>query len=405
MTDKILETIGESIHEIERQLLAEFDRIRSTESTEAYSTIDRGVRNALDELVRQLWHDLEHSGDVNNLSLRTDRHEDMSVRLIVLKKLLDAKIPTALLHDNHQKAAKTQATSSPQTARTKKPVTDPDADGDRKGLLGSIKGMFGGNKEEPRAHPASTPSATSNHASNDRVSVYLDKGVYAAAQQLASLAGHFDSGGDDKELMDAAVSGKASFQSRELSTAALSSRQVKEKSKPAAATGAPSKFESRELSQQPPESRQGVAQTPEEIRKKLEQSGTTASGTSRFEAKEVKSAVAQPLPAKTPGADAPTPEAIRKNWRRQPISPPVHPCLNHANSREAKCPGKPVTHHGNPRNPRQIHRKKFAANSKNSSRRNPAVRRRLQLKILNPWRLSKPLPKSLQRKSHPPTRR
>jgi hypothetical protein len=325
MTDPILDTISDSIQEIEDQLLAEFDKIRNSESTEPYGTIDRGVRNALDELVGQLWHDLEHSGDVNNLSLRTERHEEMSVRLIVLKKLLDAKIPTALLHENHQTAAKAKTAVRRQSSRSTTADAAPESatsDSEQKGLLGSIKSIFSGKKEDrPASRSRSSSSQSGTDSSTARVSIYLEKGVYATAKQLASLAEHFDSGGDDKELMEAAVSGKASFASRELSTAALSAREVKEKPKPTAATGAPSKFESRELSQQPPESRQDVAQTPDAIRKKLQQLEQTTTGASRFEAREVKSAVAQPSPQKPQGPVAQTPEEIRKKLEQSSAKP------------------------------------------------------------------------------------
>lgn len=108
MSDPLLDTIDTACEEAEEQLLEELKRIRKSDndaiegSSTSTAIIDQGVSNALNEVVDHLWNELEHSGDESNLSLRTDRHESITVRLIVLKKLLGAKIPVEFIDAVHQ---------------------------------------------------------------------------------------------------------------------------------------------------------------------------------------------------------------------------------------------------------------------------------------------------------------
>ena len=95
----VLDTIDKSSDEVEEQLLDEFNRIRNTFSEDRYSTIDSGIKTALNEVTDTLVHQLEHSGDRTNLQLTTERHEIVRNRLRVLKALLNGKIPTAYLFE------------------------------------------------------------------------------------------------------------------------------------------------------------------------------------------------------------------------------------------------------------------------------------------------------------------
>ena len=53
-------------------------------------------------VVDHLCNELEHSGDKNNFSVRSDRHDSITIRLIVPKKLTGAKVPVELFHPVHQ---------------------------------------------------------------------------------------------------------------------------------------------------------------------------------------------------------------------------------------------------------------------------------------------------------------
>jgi hypothetical protein len=95
------ELLDSFLQEVEEQLLQEFERIRNTLSDSRYEPIDLGVRNALAEVTRDLYDRLDHSGDSQNMSLMTERHEVLLSRIVVIRRLLDAKVPTAFLHEAH----------------------------------------------------------------------------------------------------------------------------------------------------------------------------------------------------------------------------------------------------------------------------------------------------------------
>ncbi len=301
---EILDRLENAVREVEEQLLAEFDRIRKTLSGEAYSTIDPGVKTALDSIVMGLWHDLEHSGDRNNLTLRTERHENLSTRMIVLKKLLDARIPTAFLAEAEEQFARTRRSvaveSTPKSDVPKSRVTAEE----KKGLFDSFRGMFGNKSESGTANRIKVTERAPTKT--ERVGVYAEGGIYATAQQLASIAERFQTKGDEKDMMNAAVSGKAIFDSRELSSTgipvvtstkkATSPDEIRRKLEQSGASGSrgASSFESRELSTAKAEARD-LAQTPEAIRKKLENAART-SGASRFESRELSNPGAPPSP-------------------------------------------------------------------------------------------------------------
>ncbi len=101
MSDSTLNSLDDGTETIELQLLGEFKRLRETEPDETFCSIDAGVSDPMGETVKRLWHELEHSGDANNLSLITDRYEIVAARLIAIRKLLDAQISTTLLFEVH----------------------------------------------------------------------------------------------------------------------------------------------------------------------------------------------------------------------------------------------------------------------------------------------------------------
>ncbi len=345
---EILQKIENALQEVEDQLLAEFQRIRKTLTGEAYSTIDTGVKTALDEIVMSLWHDLEHSGDTVNLSLRTERHEDLAVRMIVLKKLLDAKIPTAFLEEVEEELSRTRrsvATTARKTPIKSNTTTiEEETSEESKGFLGSIKGMFAG-KQDNKDRLSRSP--TEQDKPTKKVGVYLDS-VYSASNHLAALASRFQSEGDEKEMMNAAATGKAVFLSKELSAGAVTAKvvnpedkkaqspdEIRKKLAGASRASGTSRFESRDLSATSTQAmpvKEELAQSPEAIRKKLERKGSRTSGVSSFQAKELSQTIppmaeppVKPVIKKRTPTDrkdvAQTPEEIRKKLQNRHAEP------------------------------------------------------------------------------------
>jgi hypothetical protein len=337
----LLTKLENALDEVETQLLTEFERIRNTMSAEAYSLIDPGVKSALDEVVIHLWQELEHSGDANNLSLRTEQHEEIATRIIVIKKLLDARIPTAYLQEAERQTDKKAAPGNP----TGKSPTDQQGKEDqivvdeKKGLLASIRGFLGKNS----ADSTNTIRVTDQEAkaAQEAVNIYDDEGYYAPAKKLAEIAGRFETTGDDRAMMNAVIKGKAIFESRDLSkteTEVVSETDEEEKSPGKKVTGT-SVFESKALSSKMPEPTSKdteLAKTPEAIRKKLENTTRQKSGASTFGARELsagpppeikpqlkKEKKAKPVKSEKNKSVAQTPEEIRKKLEsRQSSSQP-----------------------------------------------------------------------------------
>ena len=74
---RLLDTINLAFEEIEEQLLAEFSRVRNTISAHRIEKIDTGVQVALESVVNELKADLESTGDLVDLQLQTERHENL----------------------------------------------------------------------------------------------------------------------------------------------------------------------------------------------------------------------------------------------------------------------------------------------------------------------------------------
>jgi len=289
----LLDRLESALQEVEDQLLAEFERIRNSLSGEPYSSIDSDLKNAVNETVMGLWHELEHIGDSNQLTLRTERQEKISFRMIVVKKLLDAKIPTAYLAEAQEEIEESRREAESKSTPDKYVAQAEVTIKEHTGFLETIMQFFRG-KPVPHDVTRSGSDITAEEESG-KVEIYLDT-VYAA-QHLAVIAARFQTRGDDKDMMNAVAGGKAVFQSRDLSdsmpkVSKRKSSDAKDESeeeirrKPESTvrhTGGASTFESRELSTTIPpmpskpvkpvaekDEERDIAQTPDEIRKKLE---------------------------------------------------------------------------------------------------------------------------------------
>lgn len=316
MTD-LLETIDNSLQEVEEQLLEEFSRIRNSLSETRFEPIDTGIKNALAGVVSELRSQLEHSGDKNNLQLQTEQHEVLFSRIAVIRQLLNAKIPTAYLQEAHQDVATSRKQlerkvvanrSSDESNISQEPVK-------QGGFFNSIKNIFSAEKSEQETKRNRIKITEQEQKEFEDVEVYLDNGIYSASRELAMLS---------------------SLVTETTGVSAADNTESKKTPKPAAGPKGKAQFTSRDLTKGNAEALPDplppgkVAQTPEEIRRKLDARSASTSGASTFEARDI--AHAMP-PAKatpplqraieketTPRDIARTPEAIRQKLaeRQQP---------------------------------------------------------------------------------------
>ena len=192
------------------------------------------------------------------LQLTTERHEDLRTRLYVINQLLDRKIALSAFKqasDQLQEMASTPPRPRPvQPVRERVQVTAPakeEAGKDPSSILTSIKSFF--RKKEQQKERTRIISMDVEKEEPGRKEIYKEDGIYGAAQELAMLALVVSDAPPPRkpQAKRAIITGKASFVARDLSSTISS---VPVKPKPKAAT---------------PE-RRDIAQTPEEIRRKLE---------------------------------------------------------------------------------------------------------------------------------------
>lgn len=269
---ELLDTINDSLQEVEEQLLQEFDRIRNTLSDARYLAIDPGIKNALAGVVAELRESLEQTGDRQNLQLMTEQHEILFARMTVLRQLLNAKVPTAFLHEAHQEVVSNRRKLEADVTSHRRKIAAREEDGsaqDKSGFVNRLKGMFGGSKETENAVSRNKIRVTeAEQKAHEPVSIYLDNGIYSASRELAALANVFSLPRQQQEAMQeaherkmrAVISGKAQFESRDLSAQAASDQAVNKGS---------------------------IAQTPEEIRRKLAERSGNDAGKASFESKDV----------------------------------------------------------------------------------------------------------------------
>ena len=101
MSDE-LSWIESGLDHAEAKLLEEFARIRNTLSAYRYNTIDDESKESLTAMLGRMTRELEHSGSTENLSLTTERHEDLRSRMVTLRQLMDGRLPTAYLEEAHE---------------------------------------------------------------------------------------------------------------------------------------------------------------------------------------------------------------------------------------------------------------------------------------------------------------
>ena len=156
-----------------------------------------------------LWQDLEQINHGDELTLRTERQENISIRMIVIKKLLDAKIPTAFLTEAQEQIEKSRMEASPGDEDVQTEVTAEEP----LGFFETIKRFFQGKP----SNDASGSITGAEETEKESIGIYLDS-VYAASQHLAALAVRFQTNGNARDMLNAVASGQAGFESNELTT-------------------------------------------------------------------------------------------------------------------------------------------------------------------------------------------
>lgn len=274
MTD-VLDKIDASLEEVEEQLLAEFRRVRQADDGAAVAELDAGVRNALIEVVDLLHDELENSSGTS-LQLVTDRHEILFARVAVLSQLLRARVPTSLLLKAHDGVKERRARLESRVLARREQDNEPDAGSEprRGGMMNALRGMFDHRPSEQQIARNKILVTRTEEEKLDQNTVYLDNGIYSASRELAMLVSLLRGGTLDRPPESQTTKGRATFEARELSTSAPVAPARAEapapKPKPAA-------LEDRE-----------IAQTPEDIRRKLEaRRDSAAAGKASFAARDI----------------------------------------------------------------------------------------------------------------------
>jgi hypothetical protein len=333
----LIDTVAASVEEIEEQMLAEFSRIRNTVSEHRFSSMDTGIRNALLEVLDSLRHDLEHSGDVTNLQLLSVRHENLFNRMVIVRQLLNARIPTAFLHDAHDdiETARQRLDNRASAIRPNAPIriTEDKPSETKGGFMQSLKGMFGGGgKARETAIKSNRYRVTDQEPDKLKdVEVYLNNGMYTPAQELALLAG----------MINEANPQDAPQEARRQSNAAKAAKAANAAKAKALPTGK-AIFESKDLSStvaptlkvKPVTPRpQSIAQSPDAIRNKLNAQQTAAAASkANFSSRDIEPAAHRDKPAPpSPFIKAPQPTTGRAIFASRDIESvaPLRPPERH----------------------------------------------------------------------------
>ncbi|MFT4854273.1 MAG: hypothetical protein ACI96P_001409 [Candidatus Azotimanducaceae bacterium] len=320
----LIDTVNDSLAEIEEQMLAEFSRIRNTVSEHRFGAMDTGIKNALLEVLAILHHDLEHSGDNTNLALLSTQQENLFTRMVIIRQLLNARIPTAFLHEAHENVETSRQPNVPQgrnarqhaAANTIIKGVDLDTDSatgkSAQGLMHLLRSMFTRKSEDPDFKRKRLYVTEQEAKILVEQEIYLDKGAYSAAQELAMLAGMIadETAQHGKNPESAAATslpaGKAIFESKDVSAKATPANDIK-----------PVRPTSSE-----------VARSPDAIRQKLASRQTNqAAGKANFNSRDIEPLKGRATPqipaASSTGRASFSSRDIEPAASRDVVAPPV----------------------------------------------------------------------------------
>ncbi|MCB1644354.1 MAG: hypothetical protein KDI36_02830 [Pseudomonadales bacterium] len=322
MTD-LLNTVDAELESIEEKILAEFDRIRDMVSDQPYEEIDLDFRRAVHMKLRSLHEQLELSGAGKELSLMSEHQEQLFQRIAVARQLLHTRIPTRILTVAHAEVESTRRTVEKKVlaereAKQGKSVdktSSPDG-----GLLGSIRSMFGrkaNQATETRNRIQVTDEELQRH---QPVEIYSDRGIYSASRELATVARLITRAKEARANQEA---GRAKFEARDLSSTISPEVPIA----PIRSRARPRETDLTALAEQ--EART-IAQSPEEIRRKLQEQQRTHSGRATFIGKDIEP-VPEPADWHTPppvspaAPSAPKPVVGKATFVSRDIEPVVPP--------------------------------------------------------------------------------
>lgn len=273
---QLLRKIEADLSELEETLLAELRRLRKTAGDEVYADLSDDVAMQVRLTADSLKDVLNSSGDASNLSLKTEQHENLEARIGVLSQLLSKKIPAVFIETSHQevKASRQQLTAKVAASRSERKA---DPENKKPGLF---KRIF--SREETSGEQARNPDHVTQEEQNkfEADQGYKDSGVFSASRELAILCEQVRLHVDEGQSIEKVAQERA-------------------------------KFRSKDLSSDPPEFKD-IAQSPEAIRKKLQNRGAAPSGkSSTFVAKDIQP-VADPEPPRKREKKAQSPEEIRR---------------------------------------------------------------------------------------------
>ncbi len=272
---EFLDHIDASLEDIEEQLLQEFDRVRNLPSDGRYAVLDESVWDSVCAGIDDLHRQLEGSGDPMDLQLVSLRHEILYSRIAVLRQLMTHHILFAYLGEANEAVKPGRRQLEIQVLQHRK----------RKDRIAL--------PEMPEAGTASPQRLGRNRirvtraeelvfAGADR---YQDNGIYSASRELAVLAnlvGHGTTEVEPAPVTEAAAPRRAIFESRELRST-LSGNNTVTPIKEPVQKPRPEKVVRTEKAE-----KRDIAQTPEDIRRKLEaRRHDPAAGKAVFASKDI----------------------------------------------------------------------------------------------------------------------
>lgn len=326
MTD-VLDKIDASLEEVEEQLLTEFHRIRDASPNPNRDVeVDPGVRNALSEITDYLHTELENSG-AGTLSLVTQRHEVLYSRIAVLRHLLHTQVRVShLMEANEGVAIRRKQLEGRVLAERQKqdPSATRQSEARKSGLSNSPQGMFNHRPTDQQVNRNVLGVTSREEDRLEHSQLYLDNGIFSASRELSMLAsltrgGTLDRPPEESDSSDTPQpTGKAVFEARDLRYHAPPTESVQRRRQPEPEAEP-------EPEPQPEISKRDIAQTPDEIRRKLEARRGSATGKASFEAKDLSSSTYNdpPRPRQQPGrqADPEPPRSGKASFVSRDINP------------------------------------------------------------------------------------
>lgn len=235
----ILNEINNDIIDLEERLLAEFQRLRELESSDTYSSIESSINDQISLNLSTHLQALEHSGDRDNLSLRTEEHEQLDERMLVVKNLLNRRIPNAFLEVSHQEVKQSRRALELLVIRAR---TAAGRKTEKSTTSAAARNRINITPEEERRYSGEN--------------LYLDNGVFSASRELSILNHQVAQHHEEDQSIEEVIKARSKLKSRELTKGHAETKKPR-----------------------------NIAQSPDEIRQKLD-GQSSADGESSFTAKK-----------------------------------------------------------------------------------------------------------------------